>query len=197
MKINIYGLGAIGSNLLVQLAKQYPDVEFIGIDFDEVEERNIKTQAYFLEHVGMRKAQAMKVVLSRYLRKPKYTPVVMKVTAGYPRPVNHPETLCIDCFDNAASRQLLRVYDATGKGFDVDYLHLGFSPQYTAEFMWNKNYDVPNDTDPRANDICSMPDATSFIQYVVSLAGIEISRWIQTKEKRDFLVTGKSKIRWL
>jgi len=190
MKFTIYGLGAIGSNLLVQLSKQYPDAEFIGVDFDKVEERNIRTQAYFLEHVGHPKALAMRSILGRYNRKPNYKPINFKVTSQVQLDAND---IAIDCFDNSASRKLLKL----PKDSDGHMLHVGFSPFYTAECIWNENYDVPGDVDPAHADICSMQDAVPFIHYVVNSAALSISDWIQKGQKRDFLVTGKTRLKYL
>lgn len=186
-QIGIYGLGAIGSNLLVQLAKQFPDIEFHGIDFDKVEDRNIRTQAYFLEHVGLHKADAMRVVLSRYLRKPNYKPFKLKIER--PEQIGKHD-LTLDCFDNTASRELF----THAKG---NILHVGFSPAYAAECIWNERYEVPEATDPALGDICSMTEAVSFIHYVVNLAAMNITQFLDKKEKRDFIVTNKNRMRWL
>lgn len=189
MKITIFGLGAIGSNLLVQLAKQFPDYEFEGVDFDKVEERNLRTQAYFIEHVNLHKADAMRVILSRYLRKPKYTPNRGKIT-DRDKIVVAPGNIGIDCFDNTASRKIL----SQTKG---DLLHIGFSPFYTAECIWNEEYEVPNDVDPRQADICSMHDAVGFIHFVVNAAVLNISHYLAQREKKNFIITGKNRIKWL
>jgi hypothetical protein len=187
MVIGVYGLGAIGSNVLVQLAKQFPDIEFHGIDFDKIEDRNIRTQAYFLEHVGLPKADAMRVVLSRYLRKPNYKPFKLKIER--PEQIGKHD-LTLDCFDNTMSRELF-------KHVQGNVLHIGFSPEYSAECIWNERYDVPNDVDPAKNDICSMTDAVGFIHFVVNAAVLNISQFLVTKKKQDFLVTGKNRIKWL
>ena len=189
-QILVYGLGAIGSNLLVQMSKQYPDYKFSGIDFDKVEERNIRTQAYFLEQVGMAKADAMRIILARYNRKPNYTPVKRKVTES-PGPAIKMVDLAIDCFDNTESRRYL----AACRNGNV--LHIGFSPDYTAECIWNEDYDVPNDVDAVRADICSMGDAVPFIHFVVNAALLNISNWIETGNKSNFIVTGKGRIQWL
>lgn len=186
-QIGVYGLGAIGSNLLVQLGKQFPDFEFHGIDFDKVEDRNIRTQAYFLEHVGVHKADAMRVVLSRYIRKPLYKPFKLRIDR--PEQIGKHD-LIVDCFDNAASRELFKYVEG-------NVLHVGFSPLYTAECIWNGLYDVPNDVDPTKGDICSMTDAVSFIHFVVNAAVLNISQWLATKKQNNFIVTGKNRIRWL
>jgi molybdopterin/thiamine biosynthesis adenylyltransferase len=212
MKITVFGLGAIGSNLLVQLSKQYPDFEYVGVDFDKVEERNLRTQAYFLEHVGAPKVQAMRVVLSRHLRKPKYTPVQRKIE---PSDLNTSSKglgglisdLWIDCFDNSESRELLRVAGSNEKilfSGTVPTLHVGFSPLYTAECIWNENYEVPGNVDPRMADICSMTDAVGFIHLTVNAALLNISQYLESKPDcngrrhgHDFLITNKSKITWI
>jgi molybdopterin/thiamine biosynthesis adenylyltransferase len=191
MKIIVYGLGAIGSNLLVQLAKQYPSFEFIGVDYDRIEDRNIRTQAYFLEHVGLPKTQAMRIILGRYLRKPLYTPLHQKVEAGYK--VSDAD-LAIDCFDNTASRKLLKELYAKSK---TPLLHVGFSPQYSAECIWDQDYDVPNDVDPAAADICSMAEAVGFIHYTVNAVVLNLAQWLTTKDQRSFILTGKTRIQWL
>lgn len=185
--VAVYGLGAIGSNLLVQLAKQHPEWEFHGIDFDKIEDRNIRTQAYFLEHVGLHKADAMRVVLSRFLRKPNYKPFKLKIVG--PEQVGR-QDLILDCFDNTASRSLF-------KPLKGNILHVGFSPLYSAEAIWNERYDVPNDVDPTKNDICSMIDAVPFIHYVVNLASMVVNDFARDALKRDVLVTGRHRVRWL
>ena len=79
-KISVFGLGAIGSNLLVQLVKQYPEIEYTGIDYDKIEERNIGPQAYFAGMVGQPKCMAIRAVMSQYVRKFGYKPFNKKVT---------------------------------------------------------------------------------------------------------------------
>ena len=192
MKIHCYGLGAIGSNLLIQLLKTFPDFDYVGIDFDKIEERNLRTQAYFIEQVGLYKAQAIPILGARYVRKLKYTPIIKKVDAQFFQKYDillkffGVDTLHIDCFDNSASRKLLC---APG-----NVLHIGFSPLYTAEIIWGEKYDVPGDVDARQGDICSMNDAVPFINFVVNFAVLTISDFINKGEKNSFIITNKTKI---
>ena len=190
MKIIVCGLGAIGSNLLVQMVKQFPDLEYEGVDFDKVEDRNIRTQAYFVEHVGALKAVAMRGILMRYVRKLNYRSVPLKVTAMNP-PVE--QTLVIDCFDNAASRALLHFPNAP----TANVIHIGFSPLYAAEFIWDREYSVPNDIEPGQLDICSMDDAVGFVNFVVNLSVMNIAHFVSTGKKRSFLISDKYRIKWM
>jgi molybdopterin/thiamine biosynthesis adenylyltransferase len=193
MRICVYGLGALGSNLLVQLAKQYPETEFVGVDFDKVEERNIRTQAYFLEHVRMHKADAIRIVLSRHLRKLKYISSKLKIEK--PKQVIIDADLSIDCFDNSVSRKVL--WEAKDSMIlNGELLHIGFSPFKTAEIIWNDSYDVPGDVDPTRADICQMDDAVGFINFVVSLSVMTIHEFITKKEELNLLIKG-SRITYL
>ncbi len=63
-KIGIAGLGGLGSNVAISLAR-------IGIgylkliDFDVVEPSNLNRQQYFVKHIGMKKTEAMKDLISQ------------------------------------------------------------------------------------------------------------------------------------
>lgn len=189
-KYIMMGLGAIGSNLLIELINIDPKAEFIGVDFDKVEDRNINTQAYFLHHIGMYKTQAMQIVIGMKKDRIKYFPVVKKINSFYKDVnINKEGVLIIDCFDNAESRKLL-------EGID-NCLHIGFSPQYTAEIIWGKNYTTPNNIPKDQDDICEMSYANPFINYVVGLAGIVIKEYLDTGNRNNYAIIDKFKIRRL
>lgn len=191
MKVHVFGLGAIGSNLIIQLMKQYPDFEFVGYDFDKIEDRNIGPQAFFLEQIGVPKALAIPAIAARFNRKIKYVPMNRKVEVSQTSLFNDPESIFIDCFDNAESRKLLY------KGDAKNVLHVGFSPFYTAEIMWDKDYDVPGDVDQNQNDICEMGDATPFVHFVVNFAALTISKYINEEINDSYIITGKTGIKKL
>jgi hypothetical protein len=190
MRFDVYGLGAVGSNILLSLAKQYPDAIFHGYDFDKVEERNVRNQAFYLEHVGVYKCEAMRVILSRFIRGPKYVPHREHINAERPMiiPINNVSVserhVVIDCFDNMESRKLFECYMG-------NILHVGFSPEYTAECVWNEGYTAPNDV--KGLDICSMSEAILFIHYVIAASSMVISHFLKTGEKRGLLIRRDSK----
>lgn len=178
MKIVVLGLGAIGSNLLVQLVRQYPDIEYEGVDFDRVEPRNIGPQAYFRELVNAPKAVAIQAVLSRF-NNVKYTPKVFKLEKIL---VPEKDTVYLDCFDNSASRRLTCV-----RG---EIFHVGFSPQYTAEGIWSPQYDPAGDVPAESADICTLTGAIPFIHTVVNTAAFVISGFITAGRKNNFILRG-------
>ena len=196
MKIFIFGLGAIGSNLFVQLLKQYPEWFFVGVDYDKIEARNLRTQVYFKEHVGFKKNLSMLSIGSRYVQKFNYSYWDDKITKDT-KLIGNLKTssgdLWIDCFDNSESRKVLKSLVPKG----VHLLHLGFSPLYSAECIWDETYDVPGDVDATKSDICSMTDAVGFIQSFIGLTLLNLSDWVQSDKKRNFILTSKYSLRWL
>ena len=189
MNIIIFGIGAIGSNLLAQLHRKYPDFQFCGVDYDTVEERNLNTQAYVLTQIGMPKAHAMAINLFLKSKHRNYVPISKKIeNAGDIDTLVIPDSLVIDCFDNAESRGFIH---------GENCLHIGFSPQYAAEIIWHENYSVPGDIPADQNDICEMSEAIPFINFVVSLACMNISDFIESGVKRDLIITNKNIIRYL
>ena len=62
--IGIAGLGGLGSNAAVSLARAGIG-KLVLIDFDKVELSNLNRQAYFLEHVGMFKTEAIADIIKK------------------------------------------------------------------------------------------------------------------------------------
>jgi sulfur carrier protein ThiS adenylyltransferase len=62
--VGIAGLGGLGSNAAVSLARAGIG-KLILIDFDKVELSNLNRQAYFLEHIGMYKTEAIASIIKR------------------------------------------------------------------------------------------------------------------------------------
>ena len=62
--VGIAGLGGLGSNVAVSLARAGIG-KLVLIDFDKVELSNLNRQAYFLEHVGMYKTEAISDIIHR------------------------------------------------------------------------------------------------------------------------------------
>ena len=61
MKILLCGCGALGSQIALHLAR--PELEFVLVDDDRVEEGNIGTSVYGHQHVGMQKVKALAGIL--------------------------------------------------------------------------------------------------------------------------------------
>lgn len=182
MKHIFFGLGAIGSNLLMQMIHLDKDGEFYGIDYDIVEERNIATQAYLTHHIGMEKANALMTMIACKKSKFNYTPIVENINKlkDWFYVQRSYDTILYDCLDNTESRKLL-------EGLN-NCLHIGFSPKYVAEIIWGEKYSAPNDIDPAENDICEMANAVPFIHYVVSIASFVVIKYLLGDVKESYII---------
>lgn len=176
-QISIYGLGTLGSNLMVLLARTVPGRRFVGYDFDVVESKNLANQNYFREHIGLPKVKAMQILLSR-LNNVNYSPVVRRVESVH-KPA--PNELWIDCFDNTESRALFPIGE-------YPILHIGISPEGTGEIIWAKNYSAPGPVNPNAPEICTNPLMSGLTQIVVGLAAQTIINYLTHDHKDSYIV---------
>ncbi len=62
--VGIAGVGGLGSNIAVSLARAGIG-RLVIVDFDKVEESNLNRQYYFLDQIGMDKVEALKKTLFR------------------------------------------------------------------------------------------------------------------------------------
>ena len=62
-KVGIAGLGGLGSNIAIALARIGVG-KLILVDFDIVEPSNLNRQQYFIKHIGMPKTEALKELLA-------------------------------------------------------------------------------------------------------------------------------------
>lgn len=197
MKILICGLGAIGSNLLDQLCTMHPEIEYHVVDFDVVEERNIKTQFYFSQHVGLKKAMAIRSAIHT-----KHSINQISVQAYQQKIMSHidlsqllfsrdfdaSKDLIIDCFDNIEARTYTT---------EIPYknvIHAAFNPALHGEVTWNEKYQIPKATKDDI-DICTNPLAKPFISFFVSLVAMTIEEFIGNNEKNNYIVFNKNNIR--
>lgn len=105
-KVAIAGLGGLGSNVAVSLAR-------IGvghlhlIDFDTVELSNLNRQQYFLEHIGMKKTEALQSILQKINPYLDITVHCIRVTAQNIPELFSRENIICEAFDNPESKAIL------------------------------------------------------------------------------------------
>lgn len=180
-KLTICGAGAIGSNLIDNLARQ-GFKNFTVIDFDRTEDHNRATQLYGRREVGQLKVTALKniifnsmgITISEVSRKMDASNVSSMLKAG---------SLVIDGFDNSESRGL--VYDhCRSKG--VECLHVGLY-QDVAEVTWNQVYRVP--TKVTGLDVCEYPLARNVILLAVAVASECVIRFLDRGVRESYMIT--------
>lgn len=174
------GAGAIGSNLVVELSRQ--GCEYLGaVDFDRVEEHNIGTQAFRIEHdLGQLKTTVL-------------DDIIFEATNGrldlYNMQIDSNKIHRIDStgiwvcsFDNHPSRALVNEY-ALSK--NIDLLQVGLAEGFS-EITWAEHY-VPA-PQPEGLDVCEYPMTRNLIMMTVSLAAEVLVRYILTGVKANYIV---------
>ncbi len=79
--VGIAGLGGLGSNVAIALARSGVG-RLILVDFDDVEESNLNRQAYTIDQVGMRKTEALTQNIARANPAVNVTAIDMKLEKG-------------------------------------------------------------------------------------------------------------------
>ena len=168
-KIIVFGLGAIGSNLIAKLAEEIPEAEFYGIDCDFIEKHELpllpwSDPMYF----NWRKTKAVNHWM--YIKTKRQCPVTDKIMTKAAE-VKHiivnftdPEDkyMIIECFDNYESRGLFK---------DLEYpiLHVCIRPDLTLFCKWRKDFNYKEDQFNQEN-IMRLPEAKILVDKVVQVA---------------------------
>jgi len=146
MKVILFGCGALGSNIAVEIAKRASsttkETKLILIDYQTVEERNLAAQAFDPCDLGKPKAVCIKERINGYSYV-KAESIVEKITEDNLNliDINPSEyTIGIDCFDNLESRRLTYMFGYLNQ---IPIIHAGMSTQGTGQVTWNyKDYDT-------------------------------------------------------
>jgi molybdopterin/thiamine biosynthesis adenylyltransferase len=174
------GCGALGSNLIDNLARQGLK-NLSTIDMDRVEEHNIGTQRFQRCDIGALKVEAMGVLLWNS------SEIVLeqsskKLEKGNAKKLIGKPNLVVDCLDNAEARQIVQDYSrSTGTAT----IHAGLFENY-GEVIWDEKYKVPKDA---SGDVCDYPLARNIILLTVTVLSEVIVDFIINNTKRSFAIT--------
>lgn len=173
-KIAIFGLGAIGGNVAMNLILHDPFLQIIGIDRDVVEEKNLGPQVYARTDVGLAKIDGMAARLydvfgavpMEFLK----ADVSKRMNEKIDRIVLQSD-LIIDAFDNYASRDCLHRLAMSVTKQRKPIVHLGFgmsAKRPVASILWNEKYLVGQTEDENA-EVC---DTRALSYWIKGAAGI-------------------------
>ena len=105
-KVVICGLGGLGSNIAIALARAGVGRLHL-IDFDRIEITNLNRQQYFPEQIGMFKADAMKENLSHIAPYCEITSQVVKITCENADELIRGFPIICEAFDKAEAKAML------------------------------------------------------------------------------------------
>ena len=146
MKILFCGGGALGSHALLLARDIVRDQEVSVIDFDRVKTRNLASQWFVKQMVGKPKATALKLQLLNFYGVALDRVHTVKLTKLNAEPLLRDFDLLVDCFDNAAARELVQRH---ARVHDVSCIHAGLAANGEfAAIRWDADFvidaeDVP------------------------------------------------------
>lgn len=105
-KVAIAGVGGLGSNVAVSLARV--GVGYIKlIDFDIVEPSNLNRQQYFIKQIGMNKVDALKQTLQEINPFIKIVTISEEITKDNVEKIFEDVDIIVEAFDNANNKAML------------------------------------------------------------------------------------------
>jgi molybdopterin-synthase adenylyltransferase len=181
--ITLCGVGAIGSNLADNLARQGFQ-KFTVIDFDRVEDHNRNSQLWSSRDVGQMKVAALKAYLFNAM-KIVIDPIDKKLVESNVKKLLGLGTLVVDGFDNPESRKLVTDHCLAA---GIDCLHIGLAED-CAEVTWNERYRVPKRG--AGLDVCEYPLARNIAVFAVVVGTESLIRYIATGVKENYMISLK------
>jgi hypothetical protein len=183
--VYVFGIGAAGSNVFMNLLYAFPSLNFTVVDFDIIENRNFEngTQPYTKADLKRPKTQALQrisminknvkiISINKKIESKKDIEGIVKETKN---------SLIIDSFDNAKSRNL---FLKLNKSYNV--IHVGFSGQLTGEAVWNEVFEKMEEAKSDNDiDVCEMAIARPFIMSLTGMTSIVIANFIENGKKEN------------
>jgi len=105
-KVAIAGLGGLGSNIAVMLARAGVG-ELLLVDFDKVDMSNLNRQHYDMSHIGMPKADALKGQIEKMNPSVKVNARNIKVTEENAADLFNGYTIVCEAFDDPRCKAML------------------------------------------------------------------------------------------
>lgn len=189
--LTVCGAGAIGSNLVDNLARQ-GFKSFRVIDFDRVDQHNINNQLYFKRDVGCLKVQSLESIIYE-ASGASVEAVSKKLEADNVKKYIKDTDLVIDAFDNIKSRMLVRDFCKKNK---IPCVHAGVLVDF-GEVVWNENYQL-SEEQAGGLDVCDYPLARNIVLGVVVLSSeIVIDYFVNNKQRNAIISLKNLAVRFL
>lgn len=111
-KVGIAGVGGLGSNIAISLARMGVGTIYI-VDFDVVEPSNLNRQQYYVEDIGKLKVEALKDGLSRINPFLKVVAIPKKIDEDNIGEIFKDVDIVIEAFDNPTYKAMISNYVLT------------------------------------------------------------------------------------
>jgi molybdopterin/thiamine biosynthesis adenylyltransferase len=183
--ITIVGAGALGSHVALFLRNLHYDLKVV--DFDKVEQKNLRSQ--FHTKLGLRrnKAQALaQAMQGMFGTKVESVPHKLSEDNANTDAILQDSLLVIDCTDNIKTRQLIQGYCLH---VDCRCLHGALSADGTfGRIMWAEEF-TPDAEGEEGEATCEDGEALPFFALAASVMAGEVQSFLKTGKQRSFQVT--------
>lgn len=182
----IGGCGALGSNVAEGLARHGAN-NFILIDMDRIEPSNLGTQPWYLEEVGLLKADVLAKRLYR-INKSKFYVFNKKFEESTFNKVKFAKTgtVIIDMFDNWETRKSVKkFYKDNGEAC----VHAGMSGDGFGQVTWDEEYEIPKIEKKEGVDVCEYPLARNLVLFMATLCIESVVEYVMTGKKANYYFT--------
>jgi molybdopterin-synthase adenylyltransferase len=182
MRVVFCGVGALGSNAVV-LCRNLP-VDLLLIDGDRVASKNLLSQAFVKQSLGKNKADALKLQLANFHG-------VKAGAAGVRLRADNlglleGASLLVDCFDNAASRELLSGHARAG---GVPLVHAAVSADGTCGLVrWDPRF-VADAEDEPGQATCEGGEHLPLLALTAATLARTIQDFVRAGLRHDALVS--------
>jgi molybdopterin/thiamine biosynthesis adenylyltransferase len=182
MKIVVVGVGALGSHFM-QFARNF-DAEFTLIDFDRVEQKNVKSQFHGKPSVGKNKvmglAQSLQFLFGLKIKTNPHKMVTDNVEA-----MLGGADLVLDCLDNGEARRTVQKFVRKA---GIPCLHGALAPDGTfGQIVWDANFEI-DDEDVAGAATCEGGEFLPFIALVSSYMAFSVQQFIEEGRQIGFYV---------
>jgi len=184
MNIVIVGIGALGSHLAMLLRNV--DVKLTLVDFDRVEQKNLRSQFHTRMGSNRNKAQAA-VQTMNGMWGSVMTPIPHKLTADNIQQILGAADLVVDCVDNGETRRLIQGF-VRKQG--IPCLHGALSADgIMGKSVWDEYFTV-DDENIQGQATCEVGDFLPFISFVSSMLAMAIQKWMADGTEVSYNILG-------
>lgn len=183
-QVAVCGCGALGANIAENLARMGFQ-HLLLVDDSSIEARNLSTQPFVEQQVGLSKAGMLAAWLYQAVGC-RAKVVQERIVARNARKFLDGSCLIVDTFDNGASREVLQRQFCNSSFVPFGVLHVGFSGDGYGEVRWGEGYAVPHEE--VGADPCDYPAARPFILTLAAVATETIADWFLHRRQRSWCV---------
>ena len=181
--VTIVGVGALGSHLVQFLRSE--DVSIKVIDFDRVEQRNVKSQFHGITSVGKKKTESLKMTMN-FLYKVKILTLPNKLTRDNDHQLLLGSDLIVDCLDNGDSRRDVQWYARANR---IPLLHGALAGDGSfGQVRWDEDFVIDDETNV-GEPTCENGKFLPFIGITSAYLARSVQLFLRDGKKTNFAIS--------